>query len=269
LWGYPLENRSYQSDDIDYKFTGKQRDAETGYDYFGARYYDARIANWGSVDPLFEKHIGWNPYNYVLRNPMALIDPDGRQIHFSSNQEEVFYVTRTLDPAIGRLIEITGDLTMLHIAPPKRGMDDNYSNLWGLETSGHKVSFKIVGHYDIFRYAKSPDTKFNPQLTTPAEFESENPGYRFYGYTLVSGVSATPEEPKTCSLTDETRIVISRYYGEKEGVITMADEMTHAYRYISGQKWWHKSNGVLTKEVNEAIDNAKKSAKSNYEMWDK
>jgi len=78
--GYPLENRSYQSDDIDYKFIGKQRDAETGYDYFGARYYDARIANWGSVDPLFEKHIGWNPYNYVLRNPMALIDPDGRQV---------------------------------------------------------------------------------------------------------------------------------------------------------------------------------------------
>jgi len=78
-WGYPLENRSYQSDGINYKFTGKQRDAETGYDYFGARFYDARIANWGSVDPLFEKHIGWNPYNYVLRNPMALIDPDGRQ----------------------------------------------------------------------------------------------------------------------------------------------------------------------------------------------
>jgi len=87
-WGYPLENRSYQSDDIDYKFTGKQRDAETGYDYFGARYYDARIANWGSVDPLFEKHIGWNPYNYVLRNPIALIDPDGMQVSIQGYTKE-------------------------------------------------------------------------------------------------------------------------------------------------------------------------------------
>jgi len=76
-WGYPLENRSYQSDDIDYKFTGKQRDAETGYDYFGARYYDARIANWTTTDPLFQKRIGNSPYNYVLRNPMILIDIRG------------------------------------------------------------------------------------------------------------------------------------------------------------------------------------------------
>jgi len=83
-WGYPLEGRSYVQDvnnggTTDYKFTGKQRDTETGWDYFGARYYDARIGNWGSVDPLFEKHIQWTPYNYVLRNPMVLIDPDGKQ----------------------------------------------------------------------------------------------------------------------------------------------------------------------------------------------
>jgi RHS repeat-associated protein len=66
-----------------YKFTGKQRDAETGYDYFGARYYIPRYGNWGSPDPLFEKHIQWTPYNYVLRNPMVLIDPDGMQINSS------------------------------------------------------------------------------------------------------------------------------------------------------------------------------------------
>ena len=84
-WGYPLENRSYQGNNTDYKFTGKQRDKESGYDYFGARYYDARIANWGSIDPLFEKHIQWTPYNYVLRNPMALIDPDGKQIKITGN----------------------------------------------------------------------------------------------------------------------------------------------------------------------------------------
>ena len=57
---------------------GKERDNESTYDYFGARYYDSRVANWTTTDPLFEKRIGWNPYNYVLRNPMILIDPDGR-----------------------------------------------------------------------------------------------------------------------------------------------------------------------------------------------
>ncbi len=62
------------------KFTGKERDQETGYDYFGARYYDSRVSVWLSPDPLFEKHLQWSPYNYVLRNPFVMIDPDGRQI---------------------------------------------------------------------------------------------------------------------------------------------------------------------------------------------
>ena len=58
-------------------FTGKERDAETGLDYFGARYYMAVLGRWGNVDPLAEKYAGWSPYNYVMGNPLALVDPDG------------------------------------------------------------------------------------------------------------------------------------------------------------------------------------------------
>ena len=86
-WGYPLENRIFNgTNDVQkYQFTGKERDIESGldgingYDYFGARYYNSRIANWTTIDPLFEKHKQWTPYNYVLRNPLHLIDPDGKQ----------------------------------------------------------------------------------------------------------------------------------------------------------------------------------------------
>jgi RHS repeat-associated protein len=62
------------------KFTGKERDAESGLDYFGARYYNPDIVRWTSVDPLWEKHPDWTPYNYVLGNPLLLVDPDGRQV---------------------------------------------------------------------------------------------------------------------------------------------------------------------------------------------
>ena len=41
-----------------YKFTGKERDKETNYDYFGARFYDSRIGRWLSVDPLADKYPG-------------------------------------------------------------------------------------------------------------------------------------------------------------------------------------------------------------------
>jgi len=54
-WGYLLENRSLNSDSIKFKYTGKERDKESLYDYFGARYYDARIGRWGQVEPLFRR----------------------------------------------------------------------------------------------------------------------------------------------------------------------------------------------------------------------
>ena len=37
--------RTYSTTDTTVnKFTGKERDQETGYDYFGARYYDSRVS---------------------------------------------------------------------------------------------------------------------------------------------------------------------------------------------------------------------------------
>jgi RHS repeat-associated protein len=60
-------------------FTGKERDAESGLDYFGARMYMPALSRWMGVDPLAEKHPEWSPYNYVLDNPLARLDPDGRQ----------------------------------------------------------------------------------------------------------------------------------------------------------------------------------------------
>jgi RHS repeat-associated protein len=66
------------------KFAGKEMDKETGLYYFGARYMDAGIGRFVSVDPkgITEKDLlnpqRLNRYNYSLNNPYRYIDPDGK-----------------------------------------------------------------------------------------------------------------------------------------------------------------------------------------------
>jgi RHS repeat-associated protein len=66
------------------RFTGKERDAETGLDYFGARYYASRSGRFTTVDPVMNVEAAlvdpqrWNRYAYTRNNPLALVDPDGR-----------------------------------------------------------------------------------------------------------------------------------------------------------------------------------------------
>ena len=62
-------------------FTGKERDEETGYGYFGARYMDYELMTmWLSVDPMADKYPSISPYAYCVWNPVKIVDPDGREI---------------------------------------------------------------------------------------------------------------------------------------------------------------------------------------------
>ncbi|MBX7185678.1 MAG: RHS repeat-associated core domain-containing protein [Vicinamibacteria bacterium] len=68
------------------RFTGKERDAETGLDYFGARYFASKVGRFTTVDPLMTIPANlanpqrWNRYSYGLNNPLRYIDPDGRDV---------------------------------------------------------------------------------------------------------------------------------------------------------------------------------------------
>ena len=61
-----------------FKFTGKERDTETGYDYFGARFYSPILLLWLSPDPLSDKYPEISSYAYCKWNSMRYVDPDGK-----------------------------------------------------------------------------------------------------------------------------------------------------------------------------------------------
>jgi RHS repeat-associated protein len=68
------------------KFTGKERDIETGLDYFGARYYTSLQGRFTSADPektgsmKLRDPQQWNLYSYTRNNPLRFVDPDGREL---------------------------------------------------------------------------------------------------------------------------------------------------------------------------------------------
>jgi RHS repeat-associated protein len=77
---YPVASGS--SDDQSKKFTGKERDAETGLDYFGARYLSGAQGRFTTVDPSMQSAVlqnpqSWNRYSYALNNPLLYVDPTG------------------------------------------------------------------------------------------------------------------------------------------------------------------------------------------------
>ena len=72
-------------------FIGKERDSETGFSYFGARYYDSDLmTGWLSVDPMADKYPSLSPYNYCAWNPIRLVDPDGRMIDSATVSQNIW-----------------------------------------------------------------------------------------------------------------------------------------------------------------------------------
>jgi RHS repeat-associated protein len=72
----PIVNTCAQN----YKFTGKERDSESGLDDFGARYYGSNIGQFMSPDPgdfHLENPQSLNHYAYALNSPLFYIDLDG------------------------------------------------------------------------------------------------------------------------------------------------------------------------------------------------
>jgi RHS repeat-associated protein len=109
-----IDKRSDGAENLPYKFTGKERDTETGLYYYGARYYNPSSSTWLSPDPALGDYIPvapvdesalrhndnlpglggvFNPvnlavYHYAGNNPVRYTDPDGRDVGMAAWQHD-------------------------------------------------------------------------------------------------------------------------------------------------------------------------------------
>ena len=75
---YLYNNKELQDDELAGNSLG-------WYDY-GARFYDAELARFTTIDPLAERYSQMSPYGYCANNPINAFDPDGRVVIFVNGQ---------------------------------------------------------------------------------------------------------------------------------------------------------------------------------------
>ncbi len=103
-----------------YTFSGKEKDAETGYGYFGARNYDSGLSIWLSIDPMSDKNPSVSPYNYYANNPLMLVDPKGEDEYDvteigkitgkANSDNDVFYMVDSEGNRTGNQLRFEGKI---------------------------------------------------------------------------------------------------------------------------------------------------------------
>jgi len=124
-----------------YKFTGKERDPESGRDDFGARYVSSSFGRWISPDAinLTDQRVQnptntLNKYVYGGNNPLKYIDPDGRDITF-------FYGSPGMTGPGGHFFAVawdntTGDYAVLNFGPKNDGLGTRAAEFFGVPVQG-------------------------------------------------------------------------------------------------------------------------------------
>lgn len=153
------------------QYNGKQRDYETGIDYYGMRYYNTEIARFITVDPLTQSFPELTPYQYASNNPVSNIDLDGLEgVNFNSSGTPILmmhqYFARTFPNATAAIQKIGGGLltatvgTTAVIASPSTfgtstglglaGMASGFSSM-AVGTGDLIQAFKGKSETDVFQ----------------------------------------------------------------------------------------------------------------------
>jgi RHS repeat-associated protein len=157
------------SDGLRQKFTSKERDNETGLDYFGARYYARTQGRFTSPDlPFMDQWElnpqSWNLYSYVRNNPLRLVDPTGNAAEDLC--DKVCHDSKKRAEEERKKAEAEGiDVEVIEMKPPAQDRTYDPSMYFVNEMARRTAPIEPLGHVGVAIFSVLP-------LTGPAMWGS-------------------------------------------------------------------------------------------------
>lgn len=235
-----------------HKFTGKERDAESGLDNFGARYNSSSLGRFMSPDSTGYSSLAnpqaWNLYAYTLNNPLKYNDPSGHTVECATNAQQcknaLAAATANAEAAkrvtantvttnhsfLGihwttskTAIGITGDINSF------KALGQNASRLADLVQSKQNFTFAVSPTYETFGGAT---------WQTPGGI-AQTPSQ---GYSLPSGVTgAATAAPNSSQFDQDTWGLLGGYQGPIPGA-NLGEAAAHE---LLGHMWGEVFGGHL------------------------
>jgi RHS repeat-associated protein len=219
-----------------YRFTGKERDEETGLYYFGERYLDAKVSRWLSCDPALSdfvagqsngmsggifNSVNMNLYHYAGNNPVIATDPDGRELYVESDdsayRQRVKEDIQKLAP--NAVMDDTGKVTLE--GDTVKGYEKGTELIKRLVDDKRKVIIKMGSKNECI-----------PQVTNPVTGEKLSDAQLSY-YMNGTGNKASADVIYNFNLPEK----IKREDGSdwsRPGYLGLCHELIHAKHSVSG-----------------------------------
>ena len=195
-YGELLVDEHSSSEDLPYKFNGKQFDEETGLYYYGARYLNPVTSLWYGVDPLAEKYISSGSYIYCESNPIIFIDPNGKKkvvvtggadVH---NQYRLNFVEASKNQ-LKKYLKTAGPLEEISWMIFDIGYTNKEKEAMAKWANDRGVSFKFIRQSKQLIHELNKSAKSDDKLTEVAMFSHGTASNVSFGFGLHGDVNST------------------------------------------------------------------------------
>ena len=207
-YGELLVDEHSSSEEMPYKFNGKEFDEETGLYYYGARYMNPRTSLWYGVDPLKESYSEISSYLYCHDNPVKLVDVNGMADEESSKADKrkgvdwkelisAFSITLSVGAPIGVEVGTVGASMNFN--------STNYSYDLNGNTDQYRSSGLTIG-MGAFSFQQENEYHSTTSLVTSKEDIYKD----FVGFKMKTGSVERKEVYKTELVTKESSLSVGK-----------------------------------------------------------